>query len=316
MQKRLLFILLLTLPFFTKGQILKERRVYYIDCSYSMKQNGIWDLVRCKLKEAIDDVDDETTEILVCPYAFDAKSSVMVYSELATESGKKKLKSIIDGFTMSKATKTYHEAPLRDFYNNRVSSDRINYVFIMTDGISDHIAEDQNQDPFPSELRTWQDRYKDKYVYGFYVMLHDSAKKYKAVLDVIGSESTQRTHHLWAVETTDVNINLIRLDNKSVFNARAEKYFEIPIYGNYKGITFNASFSDNSKLKVKSVNIKDGKLRVNVDVVGDVHSLPSEQVLPLQLTMNGGGKYDFLVTETVSVSCLSKPERTLRISIR
>ena len=76
MQKRLLFILLLFLPLFAKGQILKERRVYYIDCSYSMKQNGIWDLVRDKLKDAIDEVNDETTEILVCPYAFDKKSSV------------------------------------------------------------------------------------------------------------------------------------------------------------------------------------------------------------------------------------------------
>lgn len=312
MKKRLLLFLLLFLPLFAKGQILKERRVYYIDCSYSMEQNGIWDLVRDKLKDAIDEVNDETTEILVCPYAFDTKSSVKMYRELATESGKNKLKSVIDGLPMSKSTMTYHEMPLRDYYNNRVSSDRINYVFFMTDGMTDH----KGNDPFPSELSTWYSRYKNKHVYGFYVMLHDSAKKYKAALDVIGSESTQRTHHLWAVNTTDVNINLIRLDNKSVFNARTEKYFEIPIYGNYKGITFNASFPDNSKLKVKTVNTKDGKLRVNVDVVGDVYSLPSVQVLPLQLTMNGGGKYDFLVTETVSVSCLSKPERTLKISIR
>ena len=66
-------------------------------------------------------------------------------------------------------------------------------------------------------------------------------------------------------------------------------------------------------LKTSSFN---SKLQVNVDVAGDVHSLPSAQVLPLQLTMNGGEKYDFLITETVSVSCLSKPERTLKISIR
>jgi len=126
MQKRLLLFLLLFLPLFAKGQILKERRVYYIDCSYSMEQNGIWDLVRDKLKDAIDEVNDETTEILVCPYAFDTKSSVKMYRELATESGKNKLKSVIDGLPMSKSTMTYHEMPLRDYYNNRVSSDRIN----------------------------------------------------------------------------------------------------------------------------------------------------------------------------------------------
>lgn len=316
MQKRLFIFILLFLPLFAKGQILKERRVYYIDCSYSMKQNGIWDLVRDKLKDAIDGVNDETTEILVCPYAFDIKSSVKVYCELATENGKAKLKSIIDNLPMSKTTKTYHEMPLRDYYNNRVSPDRVNYVFFMTDGISDHEAEDHNYDPFPDELKTWQDRYKDKYVYGFYVMLHDSAKEYKAALDVIGSESTQQTHHLWAVDTPDVNINLVRFDTKAIFNARTEEYFEIPIYGSYNGKSFNAKFPDNSGIKIKSVNINDGKLRVYVNVYEDVHALPAEQEIPMELAMNGGGKFDFLVTEIVNVSCLSKPERTLKISIR
>ena len=87
-------------------------------------------------------------------------------------------------------------------------------------------------------------------------------------------------------------------------------------YGNHQGKSFNAKFSNNSRLKVKSVDTKDGKLRVYVNVAGDVHSLPSEQNIPLKLTMNGGGKYDFLVTEIVNVSCFSKPERTLKISIR
>ena len=35
------------------SQILKERRVYYLDCSYSMKEpNGIWDEVKENLKNA------------------------------------------------------------------------------------------------------------------------------------------------------------------------------------------------------------------------------------------------------------------------
>ena len=313
MLKRLIFTILIFLPLAVKGQILKERRVYYIDCSFSMKINGIWDLVRDKLKEAIEKVNDETTEILVCPYAYDMNSSVKAYRELATQCGKDKLKSIIDNLPMTKSTMTYHEMPLRDFYNNRVSSDRINYVFLMTDGMTDH---NKGTDPFPRELNTWHSIFKDKHVYGFYVILHEKAKNYKAALDVIGLESTQRTHHLWAVETTDVNINLVRLDTKAVFNARSETYFDIPIYGNYKGMAFKAKFPCNSKLNVKSVNIKDGKLRVYVRVDGDVHVLPAEQKIPLAITMSGGGKYDFLVTDVVNVSCISKPEKTLKICIR
>lgn len=312
MQKHLLLFLLIFLPLFANSQILKERRVYYIDCSWSMKDNGIWDLVRDKLKEAIDDVNDETTEILVCPYAYDKKSSVKMYRELATETGKKKLKAIIDVLPMTKSTMTYHEMPLRDFYNNRVSPNRINYVFFMTDGVTDH----KGNDPFPAELNTWYSRYKDKYVYGFYVMLHDSAKKYKKALDVIGSVDTQRAHHLWAVDTTDVNINLVRLETRGVFNARTEKYFEIPIYGNCEGKSFKAKFPEHSAFQVKSIDLKDGKLRVYVNVKGNVHALPAVQNIPLEITMHGGGVFDFLVTEKVYVSCLSKPERTLKINIR
>lgn len=61
------------------SQILKERRVYYLDCSYSMKQpNGIWDEVKENLKNAIEKVTDETTELVVVPFAFD-KIIMLVY---------------------------------------------------------------------------------------------------------------------------------------------------------------------------------------------------------------------------------------------
>ena len=93
------------------AQQMKERRVYYVDCSYSMKQNKVWDLVRDNLKIAIDGIEDETTELFICPYAYDLTSNAKVYRELATKSGKDKLKAIIDKLPMTTATKTYHEMP-------------------------------------------------------------------------------------------------------------------------------------------------------------------------------------------------------------
>ena len=36
----------------------KERRVYYLDCSYSMISNGLWKDVRDNLFKAIDNIED------------------------------------------------------------------------------------------------------------------------------------------------------------------------------------------------------------------------------------------------------------------
>ena len=80
------------------SQILKERRVYYLDCSYSMKQpNGIWDEVKENLKNAIEKVTDETTELVVVPFAFDKNhhTSLPAFSSLATSKGKDFLKNKI-----------------------------------------------------------------------------------------------------------------------------------------------------------------------------------------------------------------------------
>lgn len=304
--KKILLFILLALPLSSYSQILKERRVYYLDCSFSMSSNKIWDDVCDNLKKAIDNVNDETTELIVVPFALDKSGGIKVYKALATPAGKDSLKRQISAIVPNKSSMTYHKVPLEDFYSNRVDSAKVTYMFLMTDGQD----ECKNKTLFPNLLSQWQGKYGDKNVFGFYVMLHNSAKNtnIKKICD--------NQKHLWTVETADININLVRLQSTATFNARNDKYFDLPIYGNYNGKTFKAKFPNNSKLKVKSVSIKNGKLRVYVDVVGKVQALPAEQKIPLKLTMTGGGKFDFLVTEIASVTCLSKLEKSLKISIK
>ena len=109
-------------------------------------------------------------------------------------------------------------------------------------------------------------------------------------------------------------VNLIDLGkaNREVCNVvivdyATDKPFLNFKYANTTGVDITSdsvSAMAHGAKKITFNNPLDGKLTI------------SAQVLPLQLTMNGGEKYDFLITETVSVSCLSKPERTLKISIR
>ena len=69
----------------------KERRVYYLDCSYSMvRPNKIWNAVCDNLIKAIENIEDETTEIYVIPFAVDGlfRNTLDAYIEQATPSGK------------------------------------------------------------------------------------------------------------------------------------------------------------------------------------------------------------------------------------
>lgn len=304
-----LILLLLTLSLFTAtfAQVLKERRVYYLDCSYSMvTPNKIWDKVCDNLISAIENVEDETTELIVVPFAFDNQhhNALNAYKELATPQGKANLKNKIRSIKPNKSTMTYHSDALKDFYNNRIAPDRVNYMFFMTDG-----QNEEKPDPMPNLLKQWGGRYQGKNVYGFYVMLHNSAGS-PVTEGVIESQP-----QLWKVKTADVNINLIRLQNHAIFNARNDKYFDLPIYGKADGKNFSAAVTGAAPYNVSKVEKKGDRLRIYLSH-GDVHQLPVSLNVPLKITMTGGGPYDFLVTETVNVKCESKPERSLKITVR
>lgn len=303
-----LFLILAFFPLALNAGMLKERRVYYLDCSYSMVTNGIWDKVRDNLKNAIDNVSDETTELIVIPFAFDTghHETLAAYSEKATDSGKANLKSKIDALKETKSTMTYLSDPLNDFYSLRADDSRVTYMFLMTDG-----KDEGKDDRFKSLLRQWGGKSGNRNVYGFYVMLHDEAND-PAVEGIINSQS-----HLWKVKTADVNINLVRLQSSAVFNARSDEYFDVPIvYGNLKGMKLGAEFSGTSAYKVSGTKTEGGKLRVFVTFAGDVYQLPESLDEKLSISMSGKGDFDFLVTESVDVKCLSKPERSLRISVK
>ena len=270
-----------------------------------METNGIWNSVRDNLKKAIDNVVDETTELIVIPFADNAspKPKLKPMKEFATADGKKKLKSQIDGLPMNKSTMTYHYIPLEDFYD-RVDNNRVTYMFLMTDGQD----EDKQQKALKQLLPHWGAEYGNRNVYGFYVMLDKKATN-PAIDNVVKSQD-----HLWKVETADVNINLVRLQSKAIFNAKNDKYFDLPIYGDASGKSFIASFPTSCPYKVKKTEKKSNTLRIWVET--QTGQLPVSSDYPLDVKMTGGGNFDFLVTEKVSVKCEFKPERSLKIAVR
>jgi hypothetical protein len=304
--RKLVFLLLFLIPIMGIAQILKERRVYYLDCSYSMSELNLWDEVRDNLKNAIDNVFDETTELIVIPFANNTSKDPVLkpIKALATKEGKLMLKKKINELSMSKSTMTYHYIPFYDFYANRVEESRVTYMFLMTDGKD----EDQECRTKYKLLPQWGVKYGDKNVFGFYVMLHKEAKD-SGIEKIIDSQK-----HLWKVETADVNINLVRLQSNAILNIKNDQYFDLPIYGDSRNLKFIASFEDSCPIKVNKLEKDEKKLRIWIKA--DKKMLPNSSDVTLNVKLAECGQYDFLVTDQINVKCENKPERSLKISLR
>ena len=69
MKKINILIIALCLSLVSFGQLMNERRVYYLDITGSMAgykgSPDIWDSVVSNLEKAIDNIEDENTEIVI-----------------------------------------------------------------------------------------------------------------------------------------------------------------------------------------------------------------------------------------------------------
>ena len=307
MKKYLFFFLFLVLSIGFSFSQKEERRVYYLDCYYSMiEPNDIWEDVCNNLIAAINAIEDETTELFVIPFAVDgSKDSCWdCYYEKATPIGKSKLRKKIKEINPSKKSMTYHSVTIKDFYNNnRVANDKITYMFLMTDG-----QNEEKPDLFLPELDKWKDRYGSEDVYGFYVMLDKSAKNAK-VEDIISKSND----HLWKVETADVNINLIRLGDQCIYNVRNDSFVDIPILGKTENIKLNVENSNiNINYSIKKQEQKKDYIRLYIEPQCDVSLLPQSETMKLFIKSNGLGNFDFLVTEEITLLCENEKVKTVR----
>lgn len=235
MRKYFLFILLLSVLSIS-AQSRKEKRIYYLDCSYSMKQNKIgnkslWDEVRNNLENAISNIDDKETLVEIVCFAYDAYHNDAFIPEnhsvcaFADDSGKSELINFIRKRELVRQTMTYHDVPLWDFINNqRIDKDRDTYFYLMTDGNDqyENTTEDakyglvhgkRNKDFLAKYKETrrfdnllgsyWRNISNKKNVFGFYVRLDTSEDKERRKL-------CDQTPYFWYMQTADVDVNTIR----------------------------------------------------------------------------------------------------------
>lgn len=141
MRKLYLLLLILFYAISLSAAVNGERRVYYVDVTGSMdnlkiNDKSVYDVVTKNLKDAINNIEDPTTEIIVIPFTDKAHGLSTVVTANATPGGKKKILESINNFKTVKNCHTNLNLPMKDFISSRVDPNRTNYMFLMTDGVA------------------------------------------------------------------------------------------------------------------------------------------------------------------------------------
>ncbi len=289
-------------PLFGLAQTNIERRVYYLDVTYSMvKPNNLWDAVRENLVDAIRDVDDINTELVVVTFE---KDIVDVWERKADDEGKAFLISKIESMPLpSRSTMTNLYAPWKDFVERQAKAGRINYMFFMTDG------EHEVGGDFLSLISKWTGS-TNPMTYGFYVMLSPSAHN-----DDV-SQKINAQKRLWIVNTANMNMNLIRLAPQATWNVRTEDFFDVPVYfsGSEGRVLDDISVeSTNPHLKIRSYDVTEQRMRVHVSTDINAATYPEESYMNLKIQYQGNNDKTVLMSENVRVKCLNKKESKLTL---
>lgn len=335
MRKVLILLFSLFICSAVVAQQLKERRVYYLDMSGSMKQevsykddsgNTITEplfLRVCKLLEqAIQNIKNDNTEVMVIPFAFDNRkdASLSPINGIAhTRSERMQLVSRIEKLTQEwpTSTSTYHKDPIEDFYyKNRILEGGITYMFLLTDGLDEWDRADIRKEPsnrFKNDLKEWGGKYKNKNVYGFYLMLCNQAYN-KVVEDIVTAQP-----NFWNIQSPNVDINIIRPDSSTAFNCsggEGNNFVLSKFKGNIKGLEFEAKGGDT--IQVSSCTTQDNStLKIELNTIFDRDLLDSIFVNTLHfklkgadeenvLITNSGKNYNILVKEDLNITCTFK----------
>lgn len=295
-----------------------ERRVYYLDATYSMVSNKLWEPCKENLINAINNIEDVNTELVVVIFADDRADSKRIWKkweEKASDDGKNSLiKNIREAPLPIKSSMTNLYTPLVDFYSE-VNPDKVNYMFLMTDG-----GHEQGGN-FYGAIDQWSLRTNER-TYGFFVELTDNVgggeivarDKARGHID----RQTEKCRRIWRVSTADVNIDLIRLETTAIFNIRNDKYIDIPLHFSGKNDSaiksLNFTFGDSSDLRISRTEITNNNIRLFIEHDIDIHNYPAQSTALIYVSLPSNNDRTFLLTNQIRVNCINKKELALFLS--
>ena len=285
-----LFLCALSCHIVSAQMMLQEKRIYLVDITKSMAGKGvvptpnIWDEVKCNLIEAIGELEDPNTEIVVIPFTNQPHN--IISGHIAQ---KDSLLTALQSIELKKG-----DTNIADAWEKGVScldSTKVNYMFLLTDGL--HNFGPNKEDLF-ARLEQWDSIRSKKYFFSFYVMLTENAldKEIRTIADSIPQ--------MWCIQSLKINTALIRTSLVLRSNIFENKTIQVRFLSNNSSIfenDLNLTFSlqDNDYYSISSTRQdsidasiyefdiveKTDKINIPTDVNLMLHIAHNKQKYPL-----------------------------------
>lgn len=260
----------------------KVKLTFYLDATQSMETNDLWESSKDKLIQAIENIDDERTEITICVFADycvkntgKASNSDWRFEKISSniKDGKNKLIDFVKGLKSPteslppncSMTLTNLERPWLDFISKskNENEDCINAMILITDG--GHESKYFPQSHFFDIVRSWHSSTNNN-SFGWVVELkdevNDSEKKAKRTMDGL-IDNQASLGRLKRTKKHDFNFKFLAIgQHPDTINIRASKSFNIKLSGN----THKANeYIKNVKFRCSNPNISFDDIKILSD---------------------------------------------------
>ena len=314
----------------------KEKRIYMLDITKSMfglagPQYDIFDDVKEALFKGIQDIKDPETIVTVIP--FQATHTYEILDSWTFKTGNvskfDKMKKIIDSYDIESVPGGYTDIySALEKANKNIDNDRINYVFMLTDGEQSTVPSsprkvhriDYSESDLLSSLSNWCKFSNKKDAHLFYVMLTEAAVN-ETIFEIVKKEC-----NAYPVKGTNINIAFIKPisnDIKVNLNDDPEK-IEVALTANDWRYIDNDTFSIDLKLednplfelKDKTAKIENNKVIVNLKPKNNISfeilrkKNPIESTILLELSTVNDVR---ILNSTIKIIVRNKKERVLTL---
>ena len=217
--------------------ITSEKRIYLFDVTKSMVGRGsvntpdIFDEVKKSLEEAIEDIADPRTEIVIIPFTNKpAPDEEIIHGTIAK---KDTLQMQIESLDVKSGNTNIADAWLKGI--EHLDSTKVNYMFLLTDGLHNT---GPNMETLYERLRAWDTISRGRYIFSFYVMLTSNAIEQEI------QQITGNTRQMWSIESLNINAALIKTSMVQRYNVFEDKTV---------GVTFS---SNNPKVFLEDLGVQ------------------------------------------------------------
>lgn len=314
MINKLLLFILFSLTIYTVGAqpYLNEKRVYLLDVTASMEGRGIvetpniFDNVKNQLSNALSNITYPQTEIVIVPFTESIfnpiRGNITQIDSLVNE---------ISKIGIEKGDTNIADA--WEYGISELDSTKVNYLFLLTDGLHNHGVE---KEVLYKRLQEWQYIAKDKYMFAFYVMLTPNAKEME-IIEIIES-----TNKLWAIESMNVNVSFINstLNLKSNINNDKKVRIDFSSQNNEvfnSGLQLNIRLEENPFYELCNLNSNI----INKYVEFEIKELLPRIQIPIETQQKLYLEYDkeknplvFFTPEIINFSIVNKGVRIMTIN--